>query len=585
MGKMFDFNIAAYLPAGGIKEASMDDIRRGIEFFKKYCPLDKVYIEPHRGNTDVSDDKIRAVKAMFEEYGIETAGGITTTIQIPGHEKNSIFNTFCYSEAAGRDRLVEIVKNTTKIFDEVILDDFYFTACRCEKCIEAKGKKSWAEYKLGLMEEISHLIIRAAKETKPGMKFIIKFPNWYESYQETGYNPEKQKDMFDGIYTGTETRNPKYDQQHLQRYMSYSIVRYLENVSPLRNGGGWIDPFGLSDDISGYVEQAEFTFFAKARELMLFNFFVLADTSFLPALTPRLSRLNSVIKQCGKPKGVSLYEPYNADGEDQLVNYLGMTGIPFEPSPIFGGPSFSGPGSGEGQVVFLPASAAKDAGIMEKLENYVLAGNTAVITSGFLKECLERGIKDMTSARPTGKTVAGKEYWIEPYGERRKVSAGSEKILLEAIDYKTNATWCEIAMMTGFNSFPLLLHDYYGKGHLFILNAPNDFGDLYSLPGEVTGHINRVFAADSPYVKSSPRISVFEYDNDVLGIYSHKVFADDVEIVLPGKYSLIRDLETGGEITPAADSVFRRYPDTKAGAFKTAKVNIPGGGYRFFKLT
>ena len=33
--------------------------------------------------------------------------------------------------------------------------DFFFTACRCEMCIEAKGKRSWKEYRLNLMEQFA----------------------------------------------------------------------------------------------------------------------------------------------------------------------------------------------------------------------------------------------------------------------------------------------------------------------------------------------------------------------------------------------------------------------------------------------
>lgn len=581
MGKNFEFNIATYLFASGIEKASIDEIRRGIEFFERYCPLDKVYIEPHRGNTDVNREKLIAVKALFEEYGIETAGGITTTIQMPGFEKNSIFDTFCYTEKACRERLCEIVKYTAELFDEIILDDFYFTACRCEHCIEAKGSKSWAEYKLGLMEDVSREIVKVAKEVNPGMKFVIKYPNWYESYQETGYNPEKQKDIFDGIYTGTETRNPKYEQQHLQRYLSYSIVRYMENVLPGGNGGGWIDPFGLSDDISGWVEQAEFTLFAKAREMMLFNFFVMVDSGFLPPLGSRLKRLDAIVKQCGKPEGVSLYEPYNADGEDQVVNYIGMTGVPFEPSPAF---------ESDSSVIFLPESAAIDGDIMLRLEKHVRCGKTAVITTGFLRSCLDKGIKDMTSARPTGRKAYGNEYWVDPYGSWERICYKSaEKIIIEALDYKTNASWCEIALITDGNSFPLLIHDFYGKGNLYVLNVPDDFAGLYLLPKEAVGHINRIFSSAKPYIKSNPRICMFRYDNDIIGIYSLKPCADEVEIFLPGKYSALCDIETGAEIKASEtdNQVNKKYNRAPEGAevLKTARIYLPGGSYRFFKLT
>jgi hypothetical protein len=308
---------------------------------------------------------------------------------------------------------------------------------------------------------------------------------------------------------------------------------------------------------------------------MLFNFFDMVDSAFLPPLTPRFNKLNSIIKQCGKPKGVRLYEPYNADGEDQVVNYLGMIGIPFEPSPDFDAAE---------SVVFLPASAAKDEKIMQKLEKYVRAGNTAIITAGFFNECLERGIKDMTSVRPTGRTVSGSEYWVQPYGEKRLVFAGAKEIQLEALDYKTNASWCEVSIITDYNSFPILTHDFYGEGDLYILNVPNDFGDLCSLPKEVTGFINKVFANGSPYIQSTPRTCMFLYDNDVIGIYSQKPYAEDVEIFLPVKHSAVRDIETGEEIALTSDSSKRRFIHEHTVQFKTARVYVPGGTYRFFKL-
>ncbi len=139
--------------------------------------------------------------------------------------------------------------------------------------------------------------------------------------------------------------------------------------------------------------------------------------------------------------------------------------------------------------------------------------------------------------------------------------------------------------MTEYNCFPLLTLDYYGKGNLYILNVPNDFGDLYSLPREVTGYINKVFANGGPYIQSNPRICMFMYDNDIIGIYSQKPYADDVEIILPGKYSMVRDIETGEEIALFSDSVKERFFDEPEVPLKTARVNIFGGTYRFFRLT
>ena len=43
------------------------------------------------------------------------------------------------------------------------------------------------------------------------------------------------------------------------------LLRLLENTAPGRNGGGWIDLGGSSDNLNIYLEQADLTMFAKAK--------------------------------------------------------------------------------------------------------------------------------------------------------------------------------------------------------------------------------------------------------------------------------------------------------------------------------
>ena len=76
--------------------------------------------------------------------------------------------------------------------------------------------------------------------------------------------------MFDGIYTGTETRDAVSSDQHLQQYESYLIFRYFENIAPGRNGGGWVDSGGASY-LDRYTEQFWLTLFAKAPEITMFD--------------------------------------------------------------------------------------------------------------------------------------------------------------------------------------------------------------------------------------------------------------------------------------------------------------------------
>ena len=165
-----NFQVAAYVFAYYLAKADDAEIQRGIDFYRQYIPLKKVYIENHRGKVDISPQRLREVKALFEKNGIETSGGITSTQYVNGVRKPSYYDTFCYTDPEHRKEYRRIVTELAGVFDEIILDDFFFTACRCEMCIQAKGKQSWMDYRLKLMEDFSHEIVDLARSINPKMK-------------------------------------------------------------------------------------------------------------------------------------------------------------------------------------------------------------------------------------------------------------------------------------------------------------------------------------------------------------------------------------------------------------------------------
>ena len=83
------FKLAAYVYAYYIETATDADIQTAIDYYKHYVHLDKVYIENHRGLVDIPVEKLRHVKALFEQNGIETSGGITSTVLVNGERKPS----------------------------------------------------------------------------------------------------------------------------------------------------------------------------------------------------------------------------------------------------------------------------------------------------------------------------------------------------------------------------------------------------------------------------------------------------------------------------------------------------------------
>ena len=184
-----------------------------------------------------------------------------------------------------------------------------------------------------------------------------------------GYDLDQEPKIFDGIYTGTETRDPEMTDQNLQAYESYQIVRYFENIAPGRNDGGWVDTFSLRY-VDRYAEQLWDTMFAKAPEIMLFNWSALlqpvnpgdrANWQSLPtsfdynqllqsyqshglagSTNPIIARVagysleqvDAFLGQLGNPIGIPCYKPYQSTGEDFLHNYLGMIGIPIDLHPV-----------------------------------------------------------------------------------------------------------------------------------------------------------------------------------------------------------------------------------------------------------
>ena len=393
--------------------------------------VDKVYLETHRDLIIVNQDTLNIAKKFFRDRGIEVAGGITLTVSEPNR-----FQTFCYSDPGDRKKVKELSEYTAKNFDEFILDDFFFTNCKDDGAIKDKGNKSWTQYRLDLMNEAAKtLIVGPAKAVNPKVKVVVKYPNWYEHFQGLGFNLEKGPKIFDGIYTGTETRDAVLSAQHLQPYLGYNIIRYYENISPGRNGGGWVDPFG-SKYSDRYAEQLWITLFAKAREQTLFDFRSLTIPIYATDRAPwqgqhtsldydemmqpvnyaggkaarpttiarvagyTFEKLDSFLGKLGNPVGIKSYKPYHSLGEDFLQNYLGMIGLPMNMEPEF-------PASDS--IILLTEEAKFDDKIVDKIKKQLTEGKTVVITSGLLKAVQDK-LNDIAELRYTDRKAVVQDY-------------------------------------------------------------------------------------------------------------------------------------------------------------------------------
>ena len=257
-----NFKVSTYIRAQDV--ARMDDdkfLQSTWETVSSQVDLDKIYLETHRDAFTVSEKTLLKVKNFFLSKGLEVGGGITFTRSEP-----SDFETYSYAREEERQQVKQISAFTAKYFDDFILDDFFFIDLKNDDEIAAKGSKSWTEYRLKLMADAGReLVMKPAKAVNPKVKVIIKYPNWYDHFHGLGFNLEEGPTYFDGIWTGTETRDPG-SAQHLQNYLSYNIVRYFDNIAPGRNGGGWVDAGGIHMSMDRYAEQLHLTMLSKTPE-------------------------------------------------------------------------------------------------------------------------------------------------------------------------------------------------------------------------------------------------------------------------------------------------------------------------------
>ncbi|MEL5892037.1 hypothetical protein AAE250_00835 [Bacteroides sp. GD17] len=565
--------------------------------------VDKIYLETHRDLLIVDDATIEKAKKFFMEQGIEVAGGITYTI----NEANN-FETFCYSDPEHRRIVQQIAEHTARHFDEFLLDDFFFTSCKSEAEIAAKGNRSWTEYRLALMNEAGkNLVVDPAHHVNPKVKVIIKYPNWYDHFQGLGFNLQDGPQIFDGVWTGTETRDPA-GAQHLQNYLSYNVMRYYENLSGGRNGGGWVDAGGISMSMDRYAEQLHLTAIAKARDVMLFAYNQLIDVKLSPRfraswqdgktswnydemtstfrsddgkrqITPTtmariadvvLRQADNLVGKLGNPVGICNYKPFHSSGEGFLQNYLGMIGLPMDMRCSYPEEKCN--------VVLLTAQAAADADIMSKVEQSLRQGGNVVITSGLLKAIPEK-IAEVCELQCDDLKALVNDFGN--YGQ------STRDILIPQIRYFTNDSWEIISagrpLQGGVSGYPILHRALYGGGNLYVLTIPDDFGQLYDYPAGALNAIRRVLSQDLDFSLEAPsKVGLFLYDNKTVIVENFNDLPVEISLVCNGPFETLTDLEDSSAkpISSQAGKVFSGWRATDVRRFT---LTLPPHSYHAYK--
>lgn len=394
--------ISTLFTAQNVRDHLSDErgTKDAIDWCKK-TGVTHVFIETFRSNYTAERGTLERAKSRFAGEGFDVSGCVTTTIV---GKKSTGWNLIsCYTDKKTQEHLQEMFEYTASIFDEIMIDDFLFTDCECDECKQARGRKSWPDYRCELMVKMSRdRILAPARAVNPGVKIIIKYPQWYDNFHNRGYEVLRQTADYDKIWVGTETRNfedPRWGGK--VQYEAYYIMRWLGEIGGAKTGGGWFDPYGTTEDT--YVEQARQTVLADAKEMLLFCYGSLqtdtgpANVEKLRAEIPGLFELAKLVR--GKPiKGIAAPKPPNSDANNEqcVFDFVGMLGLPLVPTATID------PGA---EAAFYSVHALKDPQFPGKLRAMLDAGKPVLITDG-----LAGRLKDLNPAggNPAILKVGGK---------------------------------------------------------------------------------------------------------------------------------------------------------------------------------
>ncbi len=377
-----DLKVSVYATAGGIEKllATPEGRTQAAAAMHK-LGVTRVVLEGRRGDEYVSPETLKALRGQLGALGFATTGGIAT---VPGEhfgQRQEGHLAWLNWEAEATQKGIEtFFRENAAVFDELVLDDFFCTSDTSALSEAARGNRDWGQYRRDLLDGLlQSKVIGPAREVKPGIRLVIKYPQWYDLFHTYGYDPAKSSQFFNGVWVGTEVRNPKTQRmgfvQPTEGYMNY---RWLSDVSHGRTEAAWFDHIECT--AQNFVDQAWQSVLAGAPELMLFNLIDVVEghpghslfIRDLPALRDTARRVRGKAIQ-----GVAYYKPPNSEPGDNryLMDYLGMLGIPVVPVAEY---------PMESEAVILGVQAAHDPALLEKVRAHQKRGARVAMTASLM---------------------------------------------------------------------------------------------------------------------------------------------------------------------------------------------------------
>ncbi|MBN2753725.1 MAG: hypothetical protein JXR81_02535 [Candidatus Goldbacteria bacterium] len=303
------------------------EIKKFIKIFDN-LNIKRFYIESYRDGYSVDPVLLKQVKKDLEKEGYAVSGCVTTThLSDLAKYNESPSAAGCYTDKTALKNLKKTFETTASIFNEIIIDDWFFTVCKCPACVKAKGVREWPEYRCRIIADAAKkYIIEPSKKINSKVKLILKVPNWYQDFHKNGYDLERLVPLFDEIAVGTESRDPK-----MTRFMPVHgsmLFTYIKQLAPEKVKKAWFDIYMCDEKI--FTEQAYQSLLGGANEIILFCAGIMPQKTMRPLVTALIDSTEKIDRLSGFSKifTVPVIRAANTEGEEYLHQYLLMAGIP-----------------------------------------------------------------------------------------------------------------------------------------------------------------------------------------------------------------------------------------------------------------
>ena len=539
---------------------------------EKQVKVDKVYLETTRNHVLATDAAVETMKKFFQDRGIKVSGGMGLTVQ----ESNG-FQSYCYSTPAEREQVKAMAEFTARHFDEIILDDFYFTNCKCDRCIAAKGDKSWTQFRTEQMDEVSqNLIVGPAKAVNPKVPGHHQVSQLVRELPGPGLRPGRRAEALrrhlhrhgdprrrfrpapavlselpaDAVFQQHQARRQpgRLDRRRRRRPLRRAVLGHVLRQVPRDHA------LQLPADHGRHCGAAD-----QQTDGVLANLMAPIPqpdgSTFTPNMVARTAGysaelLDRFLGKLGKPIGVATYKPCNSVGEEYLPDYLGMIGVPIDLVPEF---------PHNAKTVLLTAASRLRQGPRGQDEE-VRAGRRP----GHRHHGPDRG--------PGRQGLSGhrRDRGHRPPRHRQAFSAAGAAVAARATRRRADEADLNIVMpqMRHFENDHLDARSTspppppairwpsrpsYGQGTFYVLAIPDDFADLYRLPQGVLNQIRGLLGSDVfVSLDALDHVSLFAYDNRTFIVQNFRSQAVNTRVSV-ARSTHLHDLLSGKTILPTID--------------------------------